>query len=87
MIMTTGKRRPARINLILVISVASCLSYNVYKYLLTGISLDHNFRFCICGDCGYIRKQTRRICEEMKIRFAKLEFFVSPFLMPAHYLE
>lgn len=74
MIMTTGNRRPAQINLILVISLAACLSYDVYKYLLTGISLNHNFRFGICGGCGYIRKQARRICEELKICFAKLEF-------------
>lgn len=40
--MTTGKRKPAQINLILVISLAACLSYNTYKYLLTEISLNHN---------------------------------------------
>lgn len=41
------------------------------------------FRFDNYGGFGYMRGQTRRICEELKICFAKV--FLNPLLMPAPY--
>ena len=34
---------------------------------------NHKLKFEICGVCGYMTEQARRIHEELKIYFAKLE--------------